>query len=168
MQNIFKNFQENIFPIGLIFILALARLIPHPPNFTPIIAVAIMSSFFFKNIYLSIFVLLISMLLGDIFIGFYYNMIFVYLSLIFIVLIFFQVNKKISFKSLFIFGFVGSFIFYLFSNFGVWMLGNLYSKDLKGLVECYVLAIPFFKNTFFSTLIFSYSAYLVHNFYKKA
>ena len=168
MQNIFKNFQENIFPIGLIFILALARLIPHPPNFTPIIAVAIMSSFFFKNIYLSILVLLISMLLGDIFIGFYYNMIFVYLSLIFIVLIFFQVNKKISFKSLFIFGFVGSFIFYLFSNFGVWMLGNLYSKDLKGLVECYVLAIPFFKNTFFSTLIFSYSAYLVHNFYKKA
>ena len=168
MQNIFKNFQENIFPIGLIFILALARLIPHPPNFTPIIAVAIMSSFFFKNIYLSILVLLISMLLGDIFIGFYYNMIFVYLSLIFIVLIFFQVNKKISFKSLFIFGFAGSFIFYLFSNFGVWMLGNLYSKDLKGLVECYVLAIPFFKNTFFSTLIFSYSAYLVHNFYKKA
>ncbi len=168
MQNIFKNFQVNIFPISLIFILALARLVPHPPNFTPVIDVAIMSSFFFKNIYLSILVLLFSMLLGDIFLGFYNNMIFVYTSLIFIVLTFFQLSKKINFKNLFIFGFVGSFIFYLFSNLGVWMLGNLYSKDLKGLVECYVLAIPFFNNTFFSTLVFSYSTYLVYNFYKKA
>ena len=108
------------------------------------------------------------MLLGDIFIGFYKNMIFVYLSLILIVLAFFQVSKKLNFKNLFIFGFAGSLIFYLFSNFGVWILGNLYSKDLKGLAECYVLAIPFFKNTFFSTLVFSYSTFLVHNFYKKA
>ena len=71
MRKIFNIHRKEIFPVGLILILALARLIPHPPNFTPIIAVAIMSSYFFKNIYLSFAVLLISMLLGDIFIGFY-------------------------------------------------------------------------------------------------
>ena len=108
------------------------------------------------------------MLLSDLFIGLYYNIIFVYFSLILITIVFFKLSKKINYKTLFIFSFFGSLIFYIISNFGVWMLGNLYSKDLKGLVECYVLAIPFFNNTFFSTLVFSYSTYLVHNFYKKA
>ena len=53
MQNLSMTLRKQIFPIGLILILALARLIPHPPNFTPIIAVAIMSGYFFKNVNLS-------------------------------------------------------------------------------------------------------------------
>ena len=95
-------------------------------------------------------------------------MFFVYTSLIIITFIFFRISKKIKYKNLYIFAFFGSLIFYLISNFGVWALDGLYEKNLNGLIECYILAIPFFKNTFFSTLIFSYSAYLVHNFYKKA
>ena len=71
------NFQfdtkKDFFPLILILILALARLIPHPPNFTPIIAVAIMSPLFFRNIYLSFTVIVISMLLSDVFIGFHKN-----------------------------------------------------------------------------------------------
>ena len=50
MQNLLIALRKDIFPVGLILILALARLIPHPPNFTPIIAVAIISSYFFKNL----------------------------------------------------------------------------------------------------------------------
>ena len=156
-----------MFPVGLILILALFRLMPHPPNFTPIIAVAIMSSYFFKNIYLSFAVLLISMLLSDIFIGFYPDIFFVYLSLCLITFIFFQINFKINYKSLFIFGFFGSLIFYLISNFGVWIVGNLYEKNLSGLMSCYFLAIPFFKNTFFSTLLFSYSAFFGYKYLNK-
>ena len=49
MQNLLKGLKKEIFPIGLILILALARLITHPPNFTPIIAVAIMSGYFFQK-----------------------------------------------------------------------------------------------------------------------
>ena len=52
--------KKEIFPITLILILALSRLIPHPPNFTPIIAVAILSGYFFKNLYLSFLVLITS------------------------------------------------------------------------------------------------------------
>ena len=73
MQNLLMILKKEIFPIGLILILTFARLIPHPPNFTPIIAVAILSGYFFKNIYLSFATLLISMLLADAFIGFYNN-----------------------------------------------------------------------------------------------
>ena len=167
MEKIFQIHRKEIFPISLILILALARLMPHPPNFTPIIAVAIMSSYFFKNIYLSLATLLISMLLSDIFIGFYSHIFFVYLSLCLITFIFFKVNLQINYKNLFIFGFFGSLIFYLISNFGVWILSDLYEKNLSGLITCYFLAVPFFKNTFFSTLIFSYSAFFGYKYLYK-
>ena len=156
MYNLLAILRKEIFPISLILILAFARLIPHPPNFTPIIAVAILSSYFFRNIYLSIATLLVSMLLADAFIGFYKDMLFVYISILLIPIIFFKISSKINYKNLFIFGFVGSLIFYLISNFGVWLVGNLYSKDIDGLVECYYLAIPFFRNTLFSTIFYSY------------
>ncbi len=164
MQNLLGILKKEIFPISLILILALARLIPHPPNFTPIIAVAIVSGYFFKNINLSLLTLLVAMLISDLFIGFYENMIFVYVSLLLITLVFHKINKKINFKNLFIYGLAGSLIFFLVSNFGVWALGSLgvndlpYEKSLTGLIECYILAIPFFGNTFLSTIIFAYPA----------
>ena len=167
MKNLLKISEKDIFPIGLIVLLAVSRLIPHPPNFTPIIAVAIMSSYFFKNINFSFIVLFISMVISDAIIGFHSNIIFVYLSLFLITFIFFKLNKKINLKSLFVFGLLGSVMFFLISNFGVWLLTDMYEKSLNGLVSCYVLAIPFFKNTFLSTLIFSYTPFLAYSFYKK-
>ena len=162
MQNLLINFKKEIFPIGLILILALSRLIPHPDNFTPIIALAIMSSYFFRNVNFSYIIMLFSMLLADFFIGFYSHMLFVYLSLFLIVLIFFKISKKINYKNLFIFSFFGSVIFFLISNFGVWLVGNLYERNINGLMECYFMAIPFFKNTITSTLIFSYSSLIIY------
>ena len=162
MQNFFLDLKKEIFPIGLILILALSRLIPHPDNFTPIIALAIMGSHFFKSINFSYLVVLFSMLIADFFIGFYSHMLFVYLSLFLIILIFFKISKKMNYKNLFIFGFFGSVIFFLISNFGVWVAGNLYEKNMNGLLECYFMAIPFFKNTLISTLIFSYLALIIY------
>jgi len=169
VMNILMNIvKKQVFPISLIIILVLARLIPHPPNFTPIIAAAIMSGIFFKNIYLSLGVLIISMLLADLFIGFYNNLIFVYLSLLLITFAFYKLSKKINFRNLFFYSFIGSLIFFLISNFGVWALGSpgvsniAYEKSLNGLIECYIFAIPFFGNTFLSTIIFSYPAIFIY------
>ena len=156
MNKLLNISQKEIFSIGLILILALSRLIPHPPNFTPIIAVAVMSSYFFRNIYGSVIVLVISMVLSDIFIGFHKNILFVYFPLIIIIFIFFKKSHKINYKNLFMFGFFASLIFYLVSNFGEWALGDLYEKNLNGLINCYILAIPFFKNTLFSTVFYCY------------
>ncbi len=161
-----KYFLSNLklLPIGLILLLVVSRVIPHPPNFTPIITIAIMSGYFFKDNYLSIFVLLISMFLGDFFIGFYKNMFFIYFSLILITLIFSSISKKINYQNLFLYGFLGSMIFFIISNFGVWLIGGLYTKDIDGLIECYFMAIPFFKNTVISTLLFSYVAFFSNNY----
>ncbi len=168
MQNLLTILKKEIFPISLILILAFARLIPHPPNFTPIIAVALISGYFFKNINLSLLILLFAMLLSDLFIGFYENMIFVYASLLLITFVFHKISKKINFKNLFIYCFAGSLIFFIFSNFGVWALGSpgvldvAYERNISGLVECYILAIPFFGNTFLSTLVFAYPGIFIY------
>ena len=168
-MNFFSFIKSKIFfSILLILLLTLSRLIPHPPNFTPIIAVAIISGYFFKNINLSLLTLLIAMLISDLFIGFYGNVIFVYASLLLITFIFHKISNKINFINLFIYGFAGSLIFFVVSNFGVWALGSpgvydiAYEKNLSGLFQCYILAIPFFGNTFLSTLIFSYPAIFIY------
>ena len=163
-----KILRKEILPISLILILVFSRLIPHPPNFTPVIAVAIMSSYFFKNIKVSFIVLLVAMFISDLFIGFYENLSFVYISLILITYIFHKISIKINFKNLFVYGFAGSLIFFIVSNFGVWALGSpglndiAYDKSLSGLIQCYILAIPFFGNTFFSTIIFAYPAIYIY------
>ena len=102
------------------------------------------------------------MLLSDFFIGFYSHMFFVYFSLFFLILVFFSLTKKINYKNLFIFSFLGSVIFFMISNFGVWIVGDLYERNIDGLIKCYFMAIPFFKNTFLSTLIFSYSSFIMY------
>ena len=167
MQNLSTILKKEIFPISLVLILAFSRLIPHPPNFTPVIAVAIMSGYLFKNMSMSFVVLLAAMLLADVFFGFYEHMLFVYLSLALITFLFFKISSKINLKNLFIFSFLGSCIFFVISNLGVWAMGNLYEKSFNGLLECYFMAIPFFKNTILSTLIFSYSTFLANFYYKK-
>ena len=173
MEKLLMNLKKEIFPIGLVLILILSRLIPHPPNFTPIVAVAIMSGYLFKNIYLSFATLLVSMLVADAFIGFYENIFFVYLSLLFLVYIFYKLGRKINLKNLFLYSFAGSILFFIITNFGVWSLGSPgldnvpYEKNLQGLIKCYILAIPFIKNTVLSTLTFSYSILLVNTLKNK-
>ena len=159
--------KKDLLPFCLIFLMVFSRLIPHPPNFTPIIAVAIMSGYFFSNFYFSLLVLLISMTFSDLFFGFYNNMIFVYFALILINYVFFKIKSIINFKNLFFISIIASSIFFIISNFGVWFFGPLYEKNLNGLILCYYMAIPFFTKTLTSTIIFSYTAYSLNYLLKR-
>ena len=159
--------KQNLFPFLIILIMVLSRLIPHPPNFTPIISMAMMSGYFFKNFNLSVLILAFTILLSDLFLGFHNNMIFVYMPLFIIVSFCFKISTKINYKNLFFLGVGSSLIFFLISNFGVWLLGNMYENNINGLINCYILAIPFFKNTLLSTFIFSYGAYGANFLYSK-
>ena len=138
MQNLLNILKKEIFPISLIIILAFARLIPHPPNFTPIIAVAIISGYFFKNFNLSVLILLAAMLISDLFIGFYENIIFVYLSLIFITFIFHKISSNISFKNLFI------------------QMSGLGNNTLSRFNVCYIIMLRFLTSNDF-LFLYSYN-----------
>ena len=153
MQNFFIIFKKEIFPISLIFILALSRLIPHPYNFTPVLAVGVFSGFYFKQIYLSFFVVIFSMFIGDLFLGFHSTMFFTYISLTVAVLIGFYV-KHFKFTEILFSGLASSVCFFIITNFGAWLTLEMYTKNFAGLLQSYVMAIPFFHNTLISTFVY--------------
>lgn len=140
----------------LITILIFSRLIPHPPNFTPIIAAAILCGAIFRNIYFTMITIFLSMFISDLYLGFYSTIFYTYFALFVIAFLFNFNKKKLNYQNTLIYGLVGSIIFFIISNFGVWTTGELYSKNLNGLIQCYFLAIPFFKNTLLSTIFYSY------------
>ena len=153
----FKNIY-SLFSIqfAFIIILVLSRLMPHPPNFTPIISVALLCGFFFNSWIGGLFLVILSMFVSDLFIGLHSNMFFVYISLVLITVYSNYFIQNLTAKNIFIHCVSSSLIFFIISNFGVWFIGSLYPKSLIGLYECYLMAIPFYTNTFLSTIFFTY------------
>ena len=126
------------------------RFLPHPPNFTPVIAMAFYLPIFF-GMWCIPFVLL-AFAITDFFIGFHSLLVWTWGGLALISLISKFSNSILS--RLFL-SFVGAILFYIISNFGVWFSGSLYQHSIEGLIQCYIMALPFFTNTLLSTIIFS-------------
>ena len=155
------NFVKNPLIIFIIIMLIFSRILPHPPNFTPIIASAVMLNYFTNNKFSSLLILFSSMFLSDLIIGLHGGMFTVYFALLIIFLISLILFNKFNLKSVFINSIVSSLVFFLITNFGVWLNGELYSKSLKGLIECYTMAIPFYNNTLASTIFYMILVYFV-------
>ena len=136
--------------IGCLGLILLYRLIPHPPNFTPVIAMALYLPIFFGL--WSIPFLLLAFAITDYLIGFHSLLIWTWGSLA-LVGLFSQYVKNIL-SRLFA-TFLGAIIFFIISNFGVWYGGGLYDHTIEGLIKCYIMALPFFTNTLLSTIIFA-------------
>ena len=154
MSKLTKNFQSYFLPIFLILILSFSRLIPHPSNFTPILAVGVFSGFYFRQFYLSLFVVIFSMFIGDLFLGFHSLMFFTYVALAIAVLIGLCV-KHFKFTEILYSGLASSVCFFIITNFGAWLThGEMYAKSFSGLIQSYVMAIPFFQNTLISTFLY--------------
>ena len=150
----------------VIFILlgVISRLIPHAPNFTPILAIALMSGLYIKKKFIVVLPISI-MLVSDLIIGSHATVFWVYLSLILISLIGQVIKNNIS--NIVLYSILSSVLFFIITNFGVWSLGG-YGYTFAGLIMSYTMAIPFFNNTLLSTFIFSlgiYTANYIIGFY---
>ena len=143
--------KSLLFFVGL---LVLSRLIPHPPNFTPLLAGAVFLPFLLKDKTLIVALPLVCLFISDLIIGFHNVMLWTY-GAFFIIGITVINFSKLNLKSLLGLSLEGPTFFYLITNFGVWLSSSTYAKDVYGLLECYVLALPFYGNSLFSTLLFS-------------
>jgi hypothetical protein len=139
---------------GMILIAAFTRLIPHPPNFTAIAAMALFGGAYFSRKSLAFAVPLIAMFFSDMIIGFHQGMYAVYLSFIFIVMIGLTLKNKKKAGNVFLASVSASVLFFVITNFAQWLSYPLYSKDIAGLIACYVAAIPFFHYTLLGDLFF--------------
>ena len=135
---------------GILIVLGSSRFIPHPPNFTSLIALSFYVPAIFGNRYIPI--VLFCFIITDMIIGFHNTIFFTWLSVLIIGYLSKYFNQSYLYR---ISGALsGAILFYLITNFGVWMLGS-YGYTINGFINCYVLALPFFGYTFISTLFFS-------------
>ena len=151
------------FTIGIFIILAASRLIPHPPNFTSLIALSFYVPLIFGKIYIP--VVLLSFVITDIIIGFHGTLFFTWGSVVLIgIFSKFFISADLKFRLI---GVVSAcFVFFVISNFGVWLSGG-YGYSFAGLLECYFLALPFFSNTLLSTVFYALLIEIINFIYKK-
>lgn len=145
------------FSIGLIFILLgiSLRLLPHPPNFAPIGAIALFGGVYFSR-KIALLLPIAAMIISDIFLGFYEIklMIFVYGSFLLGVLLGFWLKKDKKWYTILGGSLFFSFIFFFLTNFAVWAFTSWYAKTFSGLIQCYLMALPFFKNSLLGDLFY--------------
>ncbi len=140
--------------IGVI-ILALFRILPHPPNFTPLMATALFGGRYFSNVKLAFIIPIVSLFVGDIFIGFHSLMIPVYGSFIISILMGIFLKRRSSLINIAGVTFFSSIQFFIITNFAVWLLLQTYPKNIQGLITCYVNSLPFLKNSLMGNFFYT-------------
>lgn len=162
--------------VGLILIASFARIVPHPPNFTPIAAIALLGAATLTNKKLALILPITLMLISDGLLelasrigltqgwmaqgwGFHEGMPVIYFTILLITCIGFVLRENRHPAWILAASLSSSVVFFVITNLAVWMFQDIYPKTLDGFIECYVMAIPFFAYTvigdlFFVTILF--------------
>ena len=160
--------KKNLLLVFLfIAIIFFGRVLPHPYNFTPLIAVTLLSSHAISNRILALIVPLLGFWLSDLFMnniiyaGYYSDftifssgMIWTYGAIVLVGFMGSSFIKKISSGKIVLASLSGSTIFYIISNFGVWAFSPMYAKSVAGLIQCYALALPFYGTSLIGDLLY--------------
>ncbi|GAB4375705.1 MAG: hypothetical protein Kow0075_02230 [Salibacteraceae bacterium] len=153
---------------GIVLVAALSRLIPHPMNMAPLGAMALFGAAYFRKPQYALGAVIAAWWISDLVLNnlvyptqgtlvwFTEGALFIYLSIVAIYafgkLVF---RNKVDFKRVIVGSLGASVIFFILSNFGVWLSGTLYPPTIEGLTACYTMALPFFKNTLVGDLVYS-------------
>ena len=145
----------------LIIILAFSRIIPHPANFTPILGMAVFAGTVFDRKIFSFLIPLLAMILSDLFLGFHSDIVIIYFAICLNVAIGIYFINKISYFKIFVSLVSGSLVFFIITNFAVWVSSGMYTYSLEGLLTCYTMALPFLQNTIISTILYGVGAFFI-------
>ena len=150
-----KNKNTIIVFVTLFLLAVLSRWVSHLWNFTLVGGAFVFAAAYFSDRKISTMLMLVTMLVSDYIIGFHSQMVSVYLG--YLVMLGFGSMLSLQSNRFKILGYTlaGTLAFYLVTNFGVWLEGALYPKTLAGLVDCYVMAIPFYRNQLMSDVLSS-------------
>lgn len=152
----------------LVLLAALSRLIPHMPNFSPLAAISLFGAAYFKKTWQAFLIPIAATWLSDLLInnvvyaayfpsftwlypGFYWQ----YGSYLLIALSGLLMLKKVNITRVVGAGLMATAIFFLVTNFAVWLGSKTYSQNRAGLISCYVAGIPFIKGTLLGNLVYS-------------
>ncbi|MBP7157574.1 MAG: hypothetical protein KBI02_01110 [Thermomonas sp.] len=158
---------------ALIVIAALSRVLPHPPNFSPIEAVALFGGAYFASRRWALLVPLVAMFASDLVLGLANGGIYwdyfrsagyllVYACIALSTVLGFGLRGRVSGSRVLGYSLAGSMLFFVVTNFGAWLSDPAYPKTIAGLVAAYLAGVPFFQWTVLGTL--AYAALLFGGF----
>ena len=158
-----SSFSYLVILAVLIALGVAGRLLPHPPNFTPMAAIALFAGFIFVKRYMAIVAVIVTMLLCDYFafgaLSAHWfgskSMFVVYLALLFPIVFKNFLQRKLGILRIAGAALSSSIVFFVATNFAVWAFSTMYAKTFEGLVLCYTMAIPFFQNTIAGDMVWS-------------
>jgi hypothetical protein len=141
--------------IGILIFGIVSRLIVHIPNFTPVMALALFGGVYLKKDQAVLLPVLL-MAVTDLFLGLHGTMFFTWGSVALIAVLGLGLRKNKNAATIAGFSLASALLFFVVTNFGVWLVSGMYPRTLAGLMSCYILAIPFFRHTLFSTVIYAF------------
>lgn len=159
--------SRHLITFSLILLAALSRLLPHPPNFAPITALALFGAVYLDRKH-SFIVPIAAVLISDYFLGFYTSMMWVYASFLAVGVIGLWLRNHQGIVPTIGATLSGSILFFVVTNFGVWISYEVsYPHTFAGLIECYVAAIPFFRNTLLGDAVYVGAMFGMYELAKK-
>jgi len=148
--------------IGLILGVAVTRFLPHPPNFTPVMSVALFGSAVFFNRYLGIALALAAMAVSDALMGWHSTLPYVYGAMVLTGIMGFLLREGRSLPKMVAVTLASSVIFFAITNLGVFIAQDMYPKTFAGLGQCFAMALPFFKNSLAGDFLFTAVLFSLH------
>jgi hypothetical protein len=132
----------------LLFVAALSRVLPHPPNFAPLIAIALFGGATLPRAGWAALATFGALVVSDFALGLfpYDGMLWVYGAMLAILVVGRALRARQSAGSIAIATLGSGLLFFVVTNFGVWLTGHLYPRTLAGLAACYTMALPFYGN----------------------
>jgi len=138
----------------LICISVVSRLVRHLPNMTAVGAMAIFTGSKYR-LSVSIFIMGASMICSDFILGFHPVMWATYGSFFIAILLGRILKKQNDWKLIGMITVISSLQFFVLTNFAVWLTGIMYPKTIVGFIQCYVMALPFFRNSLLGDLFYT-------------
>lgn len=154
-MNRIKLSPKIVFVISVIVFGALMRLMPHWPNFTPIAAMALFGGAQIGKKHLAFIIPLTALFLSDLILGLHQWMIAVYISFALVVFMGVWLQKRLKTGNILLTTVAASSLFFIITNFAVWIGSPFYPQNFAGLMESYTLGLPFFLNGILGDLFYS-------------
>ena len=154
--------------ILFILLAAFSRTLPHPANFSPLAAIGLFGAAFFDRKWQTFLIPIAATWLSDLFInnyiyaeyypsftwfygGFYWQ----YGCYLLIAVVGIFMLKTINTTRVVGAALMATALFFLVTNFGVWLGSRVYPQNFAGLMTCYAAGIPFLKGTLLGNLFYS-------------
>jgi len=139
----------------MVLLCAAARVLPHPWNFTPLMAIGLFSGYQASKAATGILVTLSALVLSDAVLGFHTGFWWVYGAALVAVLFGRITRNRGGAGAIAAAALASSLSFFLITNFMVWATSGMYPVTLTGLGACFTAAIPFFQNQFVGDAVYT-------------